>query len=352
MSLSVCMIVRDEEETLPRCLDCVKKFADQIVIVDTGSTDNTVIIAEDYGAEVYFFAWRDDFSAARNFSFSKAECDYIMWLDADDVVEDEDCIKINLLKERGGFDVAFLKYVSCGGAFVYYRERILRRAKNFLWQGMVHEAITPDGTIIYSDAKISHEKVKENPPLRNLSIYQKAIARGICLNEREKFYYGRELYFNKMYRESAAVLTDFLQGGGWVENKIEACRTIFSARQKLGDGEGALSALLRAFTYAAPKCEDCCTLGAYFFEKGDFPSAIFWYKSALVSPEKEEDGGFVNLDYREFVPCIQLCVLYDRMGDFKTASEFNERAGKVKPYDKSYLSNRQYFKNKLNEENF
>lgn len=346
------MIVKDEEDTLPRALACARKFADQIVVVDTGSSDGTVRVAESFGAEVYRFEWCDDFSAARNYSFSKAVCDYIMWLDADDVVGDEDCRKIIALKEGGGFDVAFLKYVSCGGSFVYYRERILRRAMNFVWQGAVHEVISPDGKIIYSDAEVRHEKVKENPPLRNLSIYQKAIARGISLNEREKFYYGRELYFNKMYRESIAVLSDFLQGDGWVENKIEACRTIFYSLQNLGDKDGAFAALMRAFTFAAPKSEDCCTLGAFFFERGDYPSAIFWYNSALLSPEKEEDGGFVNLDFREFVPCIQLCVIYDRMGDYKTACAYNERAGRIKPDDKSYLSNREYFKNKLNEEKF
>ncbi|MGN0813808.1 MAG: glycosyltransferase [Candidatus Coproplasma sp.] len=345
------MIVRDEEQTLARCLDCVKKIADQIVVVDTGSADNTAQIAKDYGAEVYFFKWCDDFSAARNFSFSKASGDYIMWLDADDIIEDGDCKKINKLKEEGGFDVAFLKYVSCGGSFVYYRERILKRDKNFLWEGAVHEAITPRGKVIYSDAKILHKKVKANPPLRNLTIYQRAIARGICLNEREKFYYGRELFYNKMYRESIAVLEDFLNGDGWVENKIEACRTISCALNETGDTQGALSALMRAFVYAAPKCEDCCTLGAYFMEKGDVNSAIFWYQCALSSPEREEDGGFMNTDYREFVPCIQLCVLYDRLGDCKTACMYNERAGKVKPDNKSYLSNREYFKNKLNEEN-
>lgn len=301
MSLSVCMIVRDEEQTLPRCLDCVKKFADQIVVVDTGSGDNTAQIAKDYGAEVYPFEWCDDFSRARNYSFSKATCDYIMWLDADDTIEEEDCKKILKLKDEGGFDVAFLKYVSSGGSFVYYRERILKRDKNFLWEGAVYEAITPRGKIIYSDAKILHKKVKTNPPLRNLIIYQKAIARGICLNEREKFYYGRELFFSKMYRESIAVLNDYLNGDGWVENKIEACRAISYALIEIGETQGALSALMRAFIYAAPKCEDCCTLGEYFMEKGDYNSAIFWYKSALSSPERE-DGGFVNTDYREFVP--------------------------------------------------
>ena len=90
MTLGICMIVRDEEETLVRCLDGIKDIADEIVIVDTGSRDSTRDIAARYTDRVYDFVWCDDFSAARNFSFSLATTDYVMWLDADDVVAEPD----------------------------------------------------------------------------------------------------------------------------------------------------------------------------------------------------------------------------------------------------------------------
>ena len=73
------MIVKDEELTLARCLGCVQPFADEIVIVDTGSSDGTAVVARNYTEKVFSFAWCDDFSAARNFSFSKASCDLVMW---------------------------------------------------------------------------------------------------------------------------------------------------------------------------------------------------------------------------------------------------------------------------------
>ena len=89
MSLSVCMIVKNEEAVIGRCLNCVCKFADQIIVVDTGSADNTVEEVKKFTDNVYFFKWCDDFSAARNFSLEKADCEYVMWLDADDVISDE-----------------------------------------------------------------------------------------------------------------------------------------------------------------------------------------------------------------------------------------------------------------------
>ena len=83
ISISLCMIVKNEEEVLARCLDSLKGLMDEIIIVDTGSTDNTKEIARKYTDLVYDFSWCDDFAAARNFSFSKATKDYIYAPDAD-----------------------------------------------------------------------------------------------------------------------------------------------------------------------------------------------------------------------------------------------------------------------------
>lgn len=83
-TLSLCMIVKNEAETLGRCLESVKNVCDQIVIVDTGSKDDTVAVAQSFGAEVHHFDWIDDFSAARNESIKYAKGDWVLWMDADE----------------------------------------------------------------------------------------------------------------------------------------------------------------------------------------------------------------------------------------------------------------------------
>lgn len=83
-SLSVCMIVRDEEDTLARCLKSLRGVAEELIIVDTGSTDNTISIAKDFGAKVFHFEWCDDFAAARNESLKHATGDWILQIDADE----------------------------------------------------------------------------------------------------------------------------------------------------------------------------------------------------------------------------------------------------------------------------
>ena len=77
-TLSCCFIVKDEEKVLERILKVASEFADEIVVVDTGSDDSTVEIAKKYTDKVFYFPWQDDFSKARNFAFSKASCEYLM----------------------------------------------------------------------------------------------------------------------------------------------------------------------------------------------------------------------------------------------------------------------------------
>lgn len=99
IEISLCMIVKNEEKILARCLDSVADLVDEIVIVDTGSTDATKKIAANYTDKIYDFTWVDDFSAARNFAFSKAEKDYIYTADADEVMDEENRKRFCELKE-------------------------------------------------------------------------------------------------------------------------------------------------------------------------------------------------------------------------------------------------------------
>ena len=98
MTISLCMIVKNEEVNIEKCLKCTNKIADEIIIVDTGSTDNTKLVAKKYTDKIFDYEWADDFAAARNYSFSKATMEYIMWLDADDIISDVDIEKIIKIK--------------------------------------------------------------------------------------------------------------------------------------------------------------------------------------------------------------------------------------------------------------
>ena len=165
ISLTLCMIVKNEEAVLERILNPVSEIVDEILIADTGSSDRTKEIAGQYTSQVFDFPWCDDFSAARNFLVEKVRTDYWMWLDADDVMDEKNLEKLKLLKASldKKVDVVMMEYAACFDStgkvtFSYYRERILKTSENFRWSGKVHEAITPTGNIFYSDIKIQHRK--------------------------------------------------------------------------------------------------------------------------------------------------------------------------------------------------
>ena len=164
-TLSVCMIVKNEEEVLARCLASAVQFADEVVVVDTGSVDKTKRIARQYTEKVYDFAWQDDFAKARNFAFSKGTCDYLMWLDADDVITPENIERLRELKRTmdGAVDLVMMQYrvafdAAGNPTFAYERERIVKRGAGFAWQGAVHEVIAPAGLILHTDIAIEHRK--------------------------------------------------------------------------------------------------------------------------------------------------------------------------------------------------
>lgn len=98
ISLSLCMIVKNEADVLPRILSPMTNIADHILIADTGSVDQTKEIACKYGAQVFDFPWCEDFSAARNFLLEKVRTDYWMWLDADDLITPANLTLLSSLK--------------------------------------------------------------------------------------------------------------------------------------------------------------------------------------------------------------------------------------------------------------
>ena len=148
MTLSLCMIVRDEEEMLPGCLAPLRDVVDEIVVVDTGSTDATVEIAESFGARVVHFPWNGSFADARNVSIDAATGDWIMYLDADEHTEPADAPQLRELLHRTwreGFYLVETNYTGgegSGAAMTHMALRLWRNRPEYRFSGRVHEQKT------------------------------------------------------------------------------------------------------------------------------------------------------------------------------------------------------------------
>lgn len=146
-TVSVCMIVKDEESMLPGCLEAVAPFVDQLVIVDTGSTDRTKEIAQEHGALVLDFEWTGSFSEARNHSLAHCTGDWVLWLDADEYLVDGDGPLLRELAKRTwieGFQIVethFTGATDSGNQAAHTPMRLFQNREQYGWQGAVHEQL-------------------------------------------------------------------------------------------------------------------------------------------------------------------------------------------------------------------
>lgn len=354
MKISLCMIVKNEQEVIARCINSVIEIIDEIIIVDTGSTDDTVDIVKELGAKVYEIEWEDNFAKARNYAFSKATNDYILWLDADDILNPNDIGKFKKLKDTldDSIDAVTMSYILAmddNGNILnsLRRNRLVKRDNNFQWIGEVHEYLNVYGKVFHSEVSIIHKKEKEYTS-RNLKIYEKMIEKGKELSVRDIYYYANELYDNGRYDEAIEQYIKFLDTKqGWIEDIKGACNKLVNCYFFKKDEENELKYLLKSFEYDIPRPDFCCKLGYKFLNENKYDQAIFWYSLAINTAPSQYDMTLINHDTYTYLPWIQLCVCHAKKGDFKAAYLSNEMAGKYKPNDIHVIRNREFLKDKV-----
>ncbi len=350
ITISLAMIVKDEEAVLDRCLACAAPCVDEIIIVDTGSSDRTIEIAEKYTKHIYHYVWNDDFASARNEAFSHATQDYILWLDADDIIIEHEQAKLLDLKQSlsPDIDIVMMKYhvaFDQGNrpTYSYYRERLIRNHHGFYWSGKIHEAINIQGKIIYSQIAIHHKKIKQNDSMRNLRILE-TLHEQQQLSARERYYYAKELYEHAQYEKALIQLDQFMnEKDAWIENKIDACRIKGHCLSVLQKKTAALSAYFESFIYTLPRAEILCDIGFLYLQEENYASAIYWYQLALCAEKNEMSGAFIQPDCYDFIPYVQLCVCYDKLKDSAKAIYYHQQAALLKPNDPIIVKNNSYF---------
>lgn len=193
-TISLCMIIKNEENFLPVCLESAKDLVDEIIIIDTGCTDKSVEIARHYGAKIYPYEWTQDFAAARNESIKYASSDWILYLDADERLLPEDADKIREIVKREDLTAVNIRVVipqPPGNVIKFYAIdycRLFRNLPGITFEGIAHEQVLPSihrlgGKVVKSDINIDHwghnvakEKRREREE-RNLQTLKAEVAR-------------------------------------------------------------------------------------------------------------------------------------------------------------------------------
>lgn len=265
------MIVKNEMEHLERALESAKE-ADEIIICDTGSTDNgeTVRIARKYTSKVYEdYKWNDSFCEARNHAKSKATGDWIFSLDADEFIHDFGKVReaVEEAQEKGIRAIDIVQIAENDGQLNTF-PRIFRNDPDIIWHGVAHNYLSLVGTKV-GDVKITYGYSLTHlaNPDRTLNILQKAVDTGTA-GAREMYYLGREYYYKKRWADCTSMMGKYVQISRFPAEKADAFLMMAHCywNQSMGDD-------------ARDACAQALIINAHFKEACLFMAELSWPKN-------------------------------------------------------------------------
>ena len=323
------MIVKNESKVLSRCLDSVVDLVDEIIIVDTGSEDDTKDIAYKYTDKVYDFTWIGDFSAARNYAFSLCNCDYIYSADADEVLNEENrekfkALKLSLDPEIEIVQMYYGNQLDHGTVYNFDKElrpKLFKRVRSFKWVERVHETVRELPLVYDSDIEITHMPLK-NHASRDYGIFVDMIRNDEVFSDRVFDFYARELFVSgedRDFRDAEDFFTRVADDPQTSPDRLNAALCIVVKASYWRKD------YLKMYRYAMkniaiePCSEICFLLGSYYEDQRDYKEAAIWYYNAAF-----ETGSILNILYQKEYPLSGLVDVYNAMGELEEASKYEK----------------------------
>jgi glycosyltransferase involved in cell wall biosynthesis len=349
MTVSLCMIVKNEEENIAECLDSVADIVDEIIVADTGSADATDEIAERFGAKVYAAPWNDSFSEARNFSLSKASGDWILIMDADDRLEPADREALRELAERAPADTdIFCCRTLCYsgetpdlcGALVNWNIRLIRNGRGYRYTGRIHEQLRPapecagTGRVCAAEVRFSHygylrrEMEKKEKHRRNIALLEKELA-----DAPDSAFYRFNLGNEYLAQGNAEKAMEFYRlsfrnfdpGGSFGPMLFTRAVVCCDRLRRFSELEHTVALGLRCY----PDHTDLEFLRAGSLQRRKkWAAAIRSYRKCIRMGESER-GGLAGVG--TFRPHLELACLYARLGDTDSALRHCRKALRLYP---------------------
>lgn len=343
MRLSVCVIARDEELNLARTLESVKVVADEIVVVDTGSTDGTMDVACRYTDKVFTHPradeWREhpelfEFHEARNYALDRCTGDWILSIDCDEELCADDAPNLRAAIESVGANIGLIMptiVMLQDDGTEYQRfvgERILRKGARF--DGAMHNWIVlPDGMgkAEASGIRILHNRgVKPDDARAKRSEQRVAMAERVFKQKveddptdaRSLFYLAGTLYDAGRHEEAAEWFERYFAVSEWPEERYQAAILYAQSLMHLGRQSEIKPLLSRHYTDNFRRAEADLMLGEMAEESGDLEQALHWYKVASLKPPPV-DPLFVEMAAHTHMPHAKLWQVYSRLGQPETA---------------------------------
>lgn len=353
-TVSLAIICKNEEHNLPRLLESVRGCFDEIVIVDTGSTDKTVEVItaahhkNTYGVPIFLhtFVWVNDFAAARNFAFEQATCDYVAWIDCDDLLNNAERFiswRDNVMHLADYWLATYNYALDKNGksTCAFARERVVKRSLGLKWKYFVHEgipAIDKDGkpvgmqyAITWSVDHMRSEEDLNADRSRNLNLFA---GRESELDPRMQYYYGKELFENKQPEPALDWLLKAI-----TQEKLEAHDRILGmqyavmAATQIEKFDRALQLCHQGMQLAPNRAEFYVLAGDIHVKQKNLTGAIPFYHAATFCEKPPESGAagaiYTSPDSSSVYPLNQLARIYFHTGNLERARSIATDAFRV-----------------------
>ena len=320
VTFSLCMIVKNESAVLRRCLDSVAGLMDEIIVVDTGSQDDTKEIAAEYTDKIYDYVWDNDFAAARNFAFSKATMEYIYSADADEVVDGENYVRFQQLKQvlMPEIEIVQMYYVTppeyntASNFMKEYRPKLYRRLRTFRWIDAVHETVCLEPIVFDSEIEILHLPQSLHSS-RDFQLFGMAFEREGRLSNKLHSMYAKELFISgddDDFRKAVPVFQATLNRPDAETDMIREAICVLCHGYRV-DGQTDLFFSMAFKLMPDSLCAElCCEVGTHFLDRGDYQEAAQWFETALYRTE-----AVIDIRRSGVVPLRALSECYGKMAE-------------------------------------
>lgn len=359
-TISMVMIVKNEEEVLDRCLSRFAGHVDEIIVVDTGSTDRTKEIARRYTDRVLDFTWINDFSAARQFAMDQATCDWVAHVDADDVMQGAEFLRQEIANAAPDVNAIHWRYVVGFDAWgnvtlEYWRERCVRNDGGHRWRGKIHETLDAVGRHVRMDSQhvyLEHRPTQsalERKRGRNLAILEREIEEaGDNVPPRQYFYLGNEHADNGNIDAAIDAYTHYLRVGVWADELYLAHLRLANLYRVREDFDAALDVALAALKLQPAWPHAYFDLARTYYFRKDWKKVIHWTEIGRTMPPPVTSHFMNPLDWRYHWMICWTNALY-HVGLLTEAHYWTKQALEICPGDTQHQHNLTFFSKTMHE---
>lgn len=337
MKIDSCIIVKNEEATIEKLINQFLDFSNEVHITDTGSSDKTLeiinnIIKDHSNVYLHHFEWCMDFSKARNYSLNCYKCnaDYQFWCDGDDELNEkliETLIELTK-KDNSNIDIYFMKYLYAPpSSYTHYRTSLLKVSSKLKWNDPIHEYIgyTVNHKVDYDTFNngsliIHHKNQSVNHGSRNLGIFLNMEKTKYNFSARNRFYYGRELYYNNLNESAAYQFYKCIDSNeDNFLDKINASIKLFEINDEL-----AIDYFFKLFKKGIYRKDLFYYAAKYYFNKKNENVARFYYLNCINCEQPSNGQSFGYNEDCHINSLLQLGVISYNRKEIDKAIKFNK----------------------------